>query len=170
MKKLLTVSLIYAYFGVIIVVIGGLRAYWNKYKAPPDQPINFPHQIHVTKVGLKCFFCHSNADKSIHATVPPVSRCMSCHKAVATDRPEIQKLTGYWKEKRPIQWAQVHKLPDFVYFSHKRHMKKGVACETCHGQVGAMMKMRRVRSLTMGWCISCHRLHQASTDCATCHK
>jgi len=34
MKKLLTVSLIYAYFGVIIVVIGGLRAYWNQESHP----------------------------------------------------------------------------------------------------------------------------------------
>ena len=34
-----------------------------------------------------------------------------------------------------IPWVKVHDLPDFVYFNHSIHVKKGMGCETCHGRV-----------------------------------
>ena len=34
-----------------------------------------------------------------------------------------------------INWTKVYDLPDFVYFNHSIHVKKGVGCETCHGRV-----------------------------------
>ena len=34
---------------------------------------------------------------------------------------------------------------------------KGVGCTTCHGPVGTMALMRQAQSLTMGWCLNCHR-------------
>ena len=83
---------------------------------------------------------------------------------------EIRKLTGYVGGKRPVEWVRVHALPDFIYFSHKRHVKGGVDCRACHGDVGRMKKIQRVSMLTMGWCVSCHKARGASTDCATCHK
>lgn len=170
MKKILPGLIIYAYFGVFFLITAGLGAYWQRYKAPPPQPIHFPHVIHVSKVGLKCMDCHQYAAKAAFPGMPPISKCMSCHRAVATSNPQIQKLTGYWKRKQPIAWSRIHELPSFVYFSHKRHVKAGIACQTCHGQVQAMYQVRKVHSLTMGWCISCHRDHGCPTDCYTCHK
>ena len=36
-------------------------------------------------------------------------------------------------------------------------MKKGVACEICHGRVDKMPLMRQNASLQMKWCLNCHR-------------
>jgi len=99
-----------------------------------------------------------------------VEKCMGCHKTIATGREEIRKLTRYYEEKRPIEWKRVYALPGFIYFSHKRHVKAGVECATCHGNVAGMKRIRRVNELVMGWCVSCHRVRGASRDCATCHK
>jgi hypothetical protein len=95
---------------------------------------------------------------------------MGCHKTIAVEREEIRKLTRHYEEKQPVQWVRVYALPDFIYFSHKRHVKAGVECATCHGDVAGMKRVRRVNELIMGWCVSCHRVRGASRDCATCHK
>jgi hypothetical protein len=56
-----------------------------------------------------------------------------------------------------IRWTRVHDLPDFVYFDHSIHVKKGVGCETCHGRVDRMPLMAQETSLRMEWCLDCHR-------------
>lgn len=157
------------YFGIFILLLSGLKQYFF-YEQAPDQPINFSHQKHVSELGLKCDFCHKYAEKSIHATVPAADVCMSCHKAVAKDKPEIQKLTQYWSDKNPIPWTQIHKVKDHVYFTHKRHIRAGLDCVNCHGEVQKMEKIRRVSSLRMGWCVDCHKSRGAPLDCYTCHK
>lgn len=60
--------------------------------------------------------------------------------------------------QKPVEWVQVHNLPDHVFFSHQQHVVVGkVECETCHGKVGEMEKVEQFSPLTMGWCINCHR-------------
>ena len=74
---------------------------------------------------------------------------------------------------------RVHNLPDYVYFDHRAHVAAGVTCQKCHGPVESMERVRQFESLSMGWCVNCHReatengidgktVH-ASTDCAACH-
>lgn len=104
--------------------------------------------------------------------------------------PELQKLYQYLaldNKMQPIAgqtpsaipWVRVHDLPDFVYFDHRAHVQAGVACQNCHGSVETMERMRQTQSLSMGWCVNCHRdatakgvnghsVH-ASQDCSTCH-
>lgn len=83
------------------------------------------------------------------------------------------------KKPTPIAWMKVHNLPDFVYFNHSVHVSAGVECQTCHGAVETMERVRQVNDLSMGWCVNCHRdvsangvngktVH-ASTDCSACH-
>lgn len=82
-------------------------------------------------------------------------------------------------KEKPIEWVRVHDLPDFVYFNHRAHVGAGVQCQECHGPVETMERVRQFSSLSMGWCVNCHRDAtatgingkpvQASTDCATCH-
>ena len=169
-RKTVTLLAVSAYFGVLLLGTAGLWISWYRAGLSPDQPIAFPHTIHVSKLNLPCNFCHIFVDRSRHAGAPPVEKCMSCHRTIATEREEIRKLTRHYEEKEPIEWNRVYSLPEFVYFSHKRHVKAGVDCTNCHGQVGAMEKIRRVSSLKMGWCVSCHRARGAPRDCATCHK
>ena len=171
MKKLLPIPPVLAYFALFALATMALGFKWYRNQQAPDQPIAFSHRLHVGKVGLKCLFCHETADKSPKAGIPPVEKCMSCHRNAVTDRPEVQKLIKYWEEQRPMEWNRVHKIRirNHVYFTHKRHIKAGLECENCHGEVKYMDKIRQVSSLEMGWCISCHRYKNAPHDCLTCH-
>lgn len=80
---------------------------------------------------------------------------------------------------RPIEWVRIHQLPDFTYFDHSAHVAAGMECQTCHGPVETMERVRQVESLSMGWCVGCHRAEpgtvtaamniKGSSDCGTCH-
>jgi hypothetical protein len=58
---------------------------------------------------------------------------------------------------KPLEWSRVHRLSEFVYFNHSVHVNKGVACQTCHGDVNKMPLMRQQGTLLMEWCLDCHR-------------
>lgn len=91
------------------------------------------------------------------------------------------------KTPLPVAWTRVHALPSFVAFSHERHVARGVACQACHGPVETMERIRQESSLSMGWCVECHRGNEAqgtavalppvaeraeshvTTDCGACH-
>lgn len=78
-----------------------------------------------------------------------------------------------------VEWVKVHNLPGFVSFNHSAHVTAGVECQTCHGPVETMERVRQVSDLSMGWCVNCHRevnangvkgiKVNASTDCVACH-
>ncbi len=141
----------------------------------PKQPIAFSHKIHAGNLQMNCLYCHYSTDKSPIANIPAVSVCMGCHKLVAIDKPEIQKLTGYWNRGETPPWQEVYRLPDHVKFNHKRHVKAGFQCAECHGKVETMDVVYQYPSLKMGWCISCHREHlndpkfPSTLDCVACH-
>ncbi len=143
----------------------------------PDQPIAFPHTVHVQDLGLNCTFCHRNVTIGAAATIPAVGLCMACHKVVGDGLAEVEKLRAFDANDRPIDWVRVHRVPDHVQFVHEPHIrffaKEGESiaqtCAICHGDVGAMTKVRQVRSLKMGDCVDCHRDNSAPTDCTTCH-
>lgn len=79
------------------------------------------------------------------------------------------------KSQRAIAWTRVHNLPDYVYFDHRAHVAAAVTCQTCHGPVETMERVRQQSDLSMGWCVNCHRdvtakgIAHPSTDCSTCH-
>ena len=157
---------------VISLAIGyGIQRQFFSDRAPL-QPINFSHKIHAGVNKIPCQYCHIYAERSRVSGVPNVQRCMGCHKIIKTDAPEIQKVTAYWEKKEPIPWTKVHNLPDYVYFPHKRHVRAGVECTNCHGDVPNMDRITRVSSLKMGWCLTCHAQKGVKNgrDCWTCHK
>lgn len=58
----------------------------------------------------------------------------------------------------PIEWVRIHNLPDHVYFNHAQHVTVGkVACQDCHGKIEEMPVVKQYSTLSMGWCINCHR-------------
>ena len=65
-----------------------------------------------------------------------------------------------FKNGKPIEWIRVHDLPDFAYFNHSIHIKKGVGCSTCHGRLDEMPIVYQTASLQMEWCLECHRAPQ----------
>ena len=136
---------------------------------PFAQPIAFSHTQHVTEIGLDCQMCHVYSRRGPVAGIPSVETCAGCHEQVLSDRPQIQKVLEFWENKEAIPWVRVHDLPDFTRFSHKRHVLGGIDCAECHGNVGQMDTAVQVESLTMGWCVTCHKEREASIDCLTCH-
>lgn len=120
------------------------------------QPIQFSHEHHVGGVGLDCRYCHLSVEDAAFAGIPPTEICMHCHKELFTDVPLLAPVRASFAEGRPLVWWRVHDLPDFVYFDHSAHVRKGVGCETCHGRVDRMPLVRQAAGLTMGWCIDCH--------------
>lgn len=136
----------------------------------PVQPIPYSHKKHLA-IGLKCNACHKNPDPGEAMGFPPESFCMGCHQAVKTESPHIQKLASAAKEKQPIAWARVYRLPEFVYFSHRVHTAKaGVNCETCHGPVRERDVIAKEVVLNMRACMACHTEKKARNDCSTCHE
>jgi hypothetical protein len=156
-----------------VAVLGaGVWAFFDSFSNigyAPTQPIPFSHTIHAGTNKIPCLYCHGNAERSRHATVPASNVCMNCHIVVATDKPNIQTLTKMWNAQQTIPWVQVHRLPDHVYFPHKWHVAKGIACQQCHGEVQTMDVVKQVAPLKMGWCIQCHRQNQATQECSACH-
>jgi len=155
----------------IVILLGWLYLLPMDRKDPsPIQPIAFSHKLHAGTNAIPCLFCHRLATKSTLAGIPAVADCLSCHKFIAPEAPEIKKLAGYFERKEPIPWVRVYGVPDFVYFPHMMHLRARLACATCHGEVAGMERITRSGHLRMGWCLDCHRQHKASIDCWTCHK
>jgi len=123
----------------------------------PNQPVVYSHAVHAGALKIPCQYCHYGAERGPHAGIPPASICMNCHGQVLKDHPEVVKVKKALAEGRAIEWVRIHRLPDFAYFNHSIHVKKGVACQTCHGPVETMGRVTQASSLTMGWCLDCHR-------------
>lgn len=135
----------------------------------PVQPIDFSHRDHVRGDGLDCELCHSGVRRAAFAGMPPVARCMGCHRFVLPQNPGVAALRRYWDSGTAIPWIRVNTLPRFVHFSHEAHVRANVACAHCHGEVADMSRVVRVAPLTMGWCVDCHRASRATDDCLACH-
>ena len=101
---------------------------------------------------------------------PATTKCMACHKTIATGSEHIQKLAEYAEQKRKIPWKRVYQIPSYVLFSHKAHLETGATCENCHGNVKDREQLWKEVDISMGGCMECHRTHQASLDCGYCHE
>ena len=165
---------------VVVIAIFGANSAWNLmtnvgvtqgYK--PEQPIAFSHELHAGINGVDCNYCHHSARHGKSAAIPSANVCMNCHTYInegPSGKAEIQKIydaVGFDPEKgryiegyeeKPIKWVRIHNLPDLAYFNHAQHVVAGgLECQECHGPVEEMEVLEQHASLTMGWCIDCHR-------------
>jgi hypothetical protein len=122
-----------------------------------DQPVPFSHAHHVAGMGIDCRYCHASVETSATAGIPPTKTCMNCHSQIWSDSPTLEPVRESFRTEKSIEWVRVHDLPDFVYFDHSAHVNQGVGCTTCHGRVDQMPLMWQEASLTMEWCLDCHR-------------
>jgi len=123
----------------------------------PVQPVPYSHALHVGQLGLDCRYCHSNVDKSGYANLPTAQTCMNCHNAVKKDSPLLAVVRNSYETGDPVPWVKVHEVPDFAYFNHAVHVNRGVSCVECHGKVNEMEVVTHSQSLSMGFCLDCHR-------------
>jgi len=137
----------------------------------PTQPgSGFNHQIHAGKLGIDCRYCHTKVERSPEANVPNVATCYGCHAdqrvntSTSTATVEkVQFIRDAYENDESIPWRRVHKLPDYVRnFPHHVHVKAGVSCYSCHGQIMSMPVVHQAEGLGMGWCLDCHRHPEAT--------
>jgi hypothetical protein len=122
-----------------------------------DQPVQFSHEHHVAGLGIDCRFCHTSVEESSSAGIPATEVCMKCHSQVWADSPKLAPVRESFTSGKSLEWTRVHDVPDYAYFNHVIHIKKGVGCGTCHGPVNEMPLTWREHTLHMKWCLECHR-------------
>ncbi len=151
-------------------LLAAAKDYFDVYPTHVAQPIAFTHKVHLEH-GMQCTDCHKGVAEGPDATIPNVQLCMTCHQVIATDKPEIKKIAAYQKAGEEIPWHRVYWFYQsaHVRFQHAPHIRAGVDCATCHGDMKKQTVAVRKAGLNMHFCVSCHRLHKAPTDCTTCH-
>jgi hypothetical protein len=123
----------------------------------PKQPVPYSHALHAGQLGLDCRYCHNTVEQAAHAAIPATQTCMNCHQTVWTKSDKLAPVRASWETNEPVEWLKVHDLPDYVYFNHSAHVTRGVGCVTCHGRVDQMEEVYQKESLSMSWCLQCHR-------------
>lgn len=136
----------------------------------PEQPIAFSHRLHAGHKAIDCRYCHPFVERSTHPGLPPVEKCLHCHTYIIANHPEIKKEHNYFDTRTPTPWREVYYLAEHVLFNHERHIKKEIACESCHGEVKQMDRLKDTR-FKMGFCVECHRKEKVNLDCwLACHS
>jgi hypothetical protein len=155
---------IYALMSLLLFGGGAVAALWYYFTPKytrvgytPIQPVAFSHATHVGQLGMDCRYCHSGVEQSWYSNIPAAATCMNCHNQVLKDDPRLALVRESAQTGRPIPWAQVHKLPDYVYFNHAVHVNRGISCLSCHGNIHQMEEVRHAQPLSMAFCLDCHR-------------
>lgn len=123
----------------------------------PKQPVAYQHSVHVGQLGMDCRYCHFTVEGAARAAIPQTEVCMNCHAKVRVDTPKTVPIKESYASGMPIEWVKVHDLPDYVYFNHSAHVTRGIGCVSCHGRIDKMDEVYQAETLTMGWCLDCHR-------------
>jgi len=135
----------------------------------PNQPIPFSHRRH-TVAGMDCDYCHQLSTDGKQMQLPNVTNCMVCHRSVMKASAAVQEMVQLDKAHQQIIWNRVYRLPNFVFFSHQKHIDAKVECAVCHGLIRDRDALWQEKDLSMVSCFNCHRLRKASTSCGVCHN
>lgn len=133
----------------------------------PEQPIPFSHALHAGELEMDCRYCHAQVEKAAVASVPTSKMCNNCHSLVLRDSPQLAALRDSLANNEPVPWVRVHKVPQYAFFDHGVHVRGGVGCQSCHGDIRSMEVVTLEEPLSMGWCLECHRnpdMHIRSLD------
>ncbi|MBN1908513.1 MAG: cytochrome c3 family protein [Pirellulales bacterium] len=143
-------------YGVVLLYLGGSPG-TTDVGYEPVQPVPFSHATHAGKIGMDCRYCHTTVEKAAFAAVPPTSVCMNCHRTIGPDLKDLEPIRRSDETGDPVHWIRVHDLPDYVYFDHSAHVTRGVSCVSCHGRIDRMERVYQAETLSMSWCLDCHR-------------
>ena len=154
-------------YGALVYAYGTLPSTLNVGYSP-EQPVPFSHKLHAGELNLDCRYCHSTVEKSNHAAIPATSTCINCHSgadangvtpftSVHGTSPKLLPVRRSYVTGEPVGWKRVHDLADYVYFSHQAHVTRGVSCVECHGRIDKMEQVWQDKSLSMSFCLDCHR-------------
>ncbi|MFQ5824790.1 MAG: cytochrome c3 family protein [bacterium] len=142
-------------------------------KSGANQPLAYNHNKHVEENGMECLDCHQYAEENPRASIPNIEVCVDCHEEAISESEEEKILVNFITENKKIPWRQIYSVPDYAYFSHRRHVKLGeLECQVCHGNVGNLTIpiTRPFIEMKMNWCMDCHEKRGVSNDCYACHR
>ena len=150
---------------LLAIGLGGIGWWWlwprmdyvRHVRWTVTQPVPFSHKHHVACLAIDCRFCHTSVEVSANAGLPPTYTCMTCHSQIWTNAALLAPVRQSLIDDQPIAWHRVTNLPDYVYFNHSIHIAKGVGCSSCHGEVDRMPLTFKAKTLTMQFCLDCHR-------------
>jgi len=123
----------------------------------PTQPVPYSHALHVGQLGMDCRYCHTGVEVAAAAAIPPTQTCMNCHSKVRASSEKLIPIRESYATGMPVGWIRIHDLPDYVYFDHSAHVRRGIGCVSCHGRIDTMETVYQAEPLSMGWCLECHR-------------
>lgn len=135
------------------------------------QPVAYNHKKHL-EAGMECGTCHAGiAEGLASAGLPAIDICLTCH--ASDDNPKTRPIRDFAADRRAIPWRRVYKVPDHVFFSHRRHVAAAkLDCALCHGDMAGKETPveRQAVAISMTRCIACHRRGGVSVDCLACHR
>ncbi|MEM9489228.1 MAG: cytochrome c3 family protein [Myxococcota bacterium] len=162
----------------------------------PDQhiPLRFSHAQHLALEParvpggqpLTCTTCHTRAARSrssLDQLIPGEATCRPCHaidrsqpdKAVPTGAPPARCAACHLGDPAPggpgpkVQRVVIP-APN-LKFSHAAHVRIGMTCTACHGDLRAegVALATRAQLPAMASCLACHDGRRAPAQCTTCH-
>jgi Cytochrome c7 and related cytochrome c len=137
------------------------------------QPIDFSHAVHAGKYKIPCMACHQRVMMGARASIPNIEVCGACHTTPMKKTPQELLVYQYVSQHKQIPWYSIYHVPDYVYFSHRRHVGLGkLDCKNCHGDMAALNSPPKTQFLQikMQNCWDCHEKHNVTTDCSHCHR
>lgn len=153
---------------------------------PARELIRIPHTKHILELGIKCTYCHENVyherrTGKLATYRPTMEVCFSCHdeKKTACDTCHPKGIPEAVPAAGRDGGGKLKYFPagaGVVVFNHKKHLAKGLGCDSCHDSVfrpgragGAAITMARIYAgKDCGHCHDGKRAFAAS-ECDRCH-
>ncbi len=140
----------------------------------PDQPIAFPHTVHVQDLGVDCTFCHRTVTTEAVASIPSEGLCLTCHRVIGDDLPGVELLRQAAEKDEPINWVRVHRVPDHVKFVHEAHIRAFSGSKTVVDIVdpaarATQLGIEEARAVSSGTSVGATVEVAPSGTCVICH-
>lgn len=161
----------------ILILIGAVAGFFilsfHSKGSADNYPVPFSHYVHTTVHKIKCVNCHRGVETRELAGIPNIDYCSMCHSTLINSKSEREKIIYQLvKENKPIQWKIYYQVPDYVFFSHRRHVKLGkLECTDCHVDMTKQDSpdLKGFSQIMMPLCFNCHQRKNITTDCGDCH-
>jgi hypothetical protein len=137
------------------------------------QPIDFSHALHAGKYKVPCMACHQRVMMGARASIPNIEVCSACHSTPLKKTPGELLVYQYVSGHKQIPWYSIYHVPDYVEFSHRRHVAIAkLDCKLCHGDMASLDSppTKQFLQIKMQNCWNCHENHNVTTDCSHCHR
>jgi hypothetical protein len=101
--------------------------------------------------------------------MPSPDTCASCHDEMDAKKPAERQVASLFDDES-FRAAHASELGPEPIFSHKLHVKAGLACEACHAKIASNEGVDSGVAVKMAKCSACHAERGVANECSTCHR